>query len=99
MFDRPGEPVQGYQLSGSEWEQIVADARKKKLDLEKAMGELDALVEQLEAGELTLDKSLQQFEKGVRLSRECQAALTEAEQKVKILMNSELQDVDPETLE
>ena len=77
----------------------MADARKKKLDLEKAMGELDALVEQLEAGELTLDKSLQQFEKGVRLSRECQAALTEAEQKVKILMNSELQDVDPETLE
>ena len=98
MFDRPREPVQGYQLSGSEWKQIVADARKKKLDLEKAMGELDALVEQLEAGELTLDKSLQQFEKGVRLSRECQAALTEAEQKVKILMNSELQDVDPETL-
>jgi len=76
----------------------VADTRKKKLDLEKAMAELETLVEQLEAGELTLDKSLQQFEKGVRLIRDCQAALTEAEQKVKLLIDSELKDVDPETL-
>jgi exodeoxyribonuclease VII small subunit len=76
----------------------VADTRKKKLDLEKAMAELETLVEQLEVGELTLDKSLQQFEKGVRLIRDCQAALTEAEQKVKLLIDSELKDVDPETL-
>ena len=71
---------------------------KKSLSLEKAMGELEAIVEELEAGELSLDKSLKQFEKGVRLSRDCQAALKDAEQKVQILMETELKDVDPETL-
>ena len=76
----------------------MADGSKKKLELEKAMGELENVVEQLETGELSLDKSLKQFEKGVKLSRECQRALTEAEQKVKILMDSELKDVDPESL-
>ncbi len=76
----------------------MAKTPKKKVDLEKAMGELEEIVEQLETGELTLDKSLQQFEKGVQLGRDCQKALTEAEQKVQILMDSELKDVDPETL-
>ena len=73
----------------------MAGPRKKQLDLEKAMGELEEIAEQLESGELTLDKSLQQFEKGVKLSRECYSALTEAEQKVQILMDSELKDIDP----
>ena len=77
----------------------VAEAGKKKLELEKAMGELEDIVEQLEAGELTLDKSLKQFEKGVKLSRECQVALSAAEQKVQILMDSELKNIDPEELE
>ena len=56
------------------------------------MAELEQIVEQLEAGDLTLEKSLAQFEKGVKLSRECQTALTEAEQKVQILMGDELRD-------
>ncbi|RMF98681.1 MAG: exodeoxyribonuclease VII small subunit [Gammaproteobacteria bacterium] len=62
------------------------------------MAELEAIVEALETGELPLDKSLKEFEKGVRLSRECQAALEAAEQKVQMLMGEELKDVDPETL-
>jgi exodeoxyribonuclease VII small subunit len=69
-------------------------AAKKSPNLEKAMGELEQIVEQLEGGELTLEKSLAQFEKGVTLSRECQTALTEAEQKVQILLGDELQDFD-----
>jgi exodeoxyribonuclease VII small subunit len=72
----------------------VAAPRKKQLDLEKAMVELEEIVEQLESGDLTLDKSLQQFEKGVKLSRDCQSVLTEAEQKVQILIDSELKDMD-----
>jgi exodeoxyribonuclease VII small subunit len=76
----------------------VAETSKKKPELEKAMGELETVVEQLEAGELTLDKSLKQFEKGVKLSRECQQTLAEAEQKVQILVDSELKDFDPEDL-
>jgi len=70
----------------------VANNKNKTLDLEKAMAELEKIVEQLESGELSLEKSLQQFEKGVRLSRECQAALNEAEQKVQVLVDGEPQD-------
>lgn len=76
----------------------MADTKKTDLDLEKSMDDLEKIVEQLESGDLSLDKSLRQFEKGVRLSRECQGALKEAEQKVQILMDSELRDVDPESL-
>jgi len=74
----------------------MAESRKKTLELEKAMSQLEAIVEQLESGELTLDKSLQQFEKGVRLSRECQTVLNKAEQKVQMLIGDELKDIDPE---
>ena len=74
-------------------------AKKPSVDLEKAMHELEQVVEQLEGGDLSLDKSLQQFEKGVKLSRECQAALSDAEQKVQVLMNSELKDIAAEYLD
>jgi exodeoxyribonuclease VII small subunit len=73
--------------------------QRARIDLEKSLAELEELVEQLESGELTLEKSLKAFERGVRLSRECQTALKEAEQRVQILMDSELKDVDPETLD
>ncbi|MBT77432.1 MAG: exodeoxyribonuclease VII small subunit [Gammaproteobacteria bacterium] len=63
------------------------------------MQDLEKVVEQLESGDLSLDKSLQQFEKGVKLSRDCQAALTDAEQKVQVLLDSELKDIAPEDLE
>jgi exodeoxyribonuclease VII small subunit len=76
----------------------VASKNNKSLDLEKAMAELEKIVAQLESGDLSLEKSLQQFEKGVRLSRECQAALNEAEQKVQILMDGEPQDTSAEEL-
>ena len=68
----------------------------QKIDLEKALSELEDIVAQLEAGDMPLEKSLQQFERGVRLSRECQLALKNAEQKVQILMDSELKDFEPE---
>jgi exodeoxyribonuclease VII small subunit len=71
-------------------------ASKKTAGLEKAMQELEDVVEQLEGGDLSLDQSLKQFEKGVKLSRECQVALTDAEQKVQMLVDSELRDVDPD---
>jgi exodeoxyribonuclease VII small subunit len=65
---------------------VLTMAGKKTLDLEKSLSGLEALVEELEGGELPLDKALQKFEEGVRLTRECQAALKDAEQKVKILL-------------
>lgn len=72
----------------------MAESKAKRVNLEKAMGELEDIVEQLETGDLPLDKSLQQFERGVKLSRECQSALEKAEQKVALLMGDELRDFD-----
>ncbi len=71
----------------------------KPVDLEKSLAELETIVEQLESGELPLEKSLKEFERGVRLSRECQGALKDAEQRVQMLMGDELKDFateDPE---
>lgn len=55
-------------------------------DFEKALAELEQIVERMEQGELPLDESLKQFERGVALTRSCQTALQQAEQKVEILM-------------
>lgn len=54
-------------------------------NFEKALKELEQLVERLEQGELSLEDSLKQFERGIALTRSCQLALREAEQKVQIL--------------
>jgi exodeoxyribonuclease VII small subunit len=58
---------------------------KNEIDFEKALAELEQLVETMEKGDLTLEESLKQFERGVTLTRACQKALSEAEQKVRIL--------------
>ena len=55
-------------------------------DFETAMRDLEALVERLERGDLPLEESLAAFERGVMLTRTCQTALKEAEQKVEILL-------------
>ena len=57
-----------------------------KLDFETAMHDLEDLVERLERGDLPLEESLAAFERGVMLTRSCQTALKEAEQKVEILL-------------
>ncbi|MCK6371554.1 MAG: exodeoxyribonuclease VII small subunit [Gammaproteobacteria bacterium] len=77
----------------------MTDARRPRIDLEKSLAELEEIVAQLEAGDLPLEKSLKQFERGVRLSRDCQSALQDAEQRVQALMGPELQELDPETLD
>jgi len=54
-------------------------------NFESAMSELEDLVVKIEAGNLSLEDSLKEFEKGIGLSRVCQKALINAEQRVKIL--------------
>lgn len=56
------------------------------VDFEKSMSELEALVERLEHGDLPLEESLRAFERGVELTRTCQQALRQAEQKVELLL-------------
>ncbi|WP_340122161.1 exodeoxyribonuclease VII small subunit [Methylobacter svalbardensis] len=61
--------------------------KKKTATLfEDSLAELEQLVNQLEQGELSLEESLKSFERGVNLTRTCQKALQEAEQKVQILI-------------
>ncbi|MDH3550056.1 MAG: exodeoxyribonuclease VII small subunit [Gammaproteobacteria bacterium] len=60
----------------------------KKFNLEKSLADLEELVEELESGDLPLEKALKKFEEGIKLTRGCQAALKEAEQKVEVLLNS-----------
>ena len=60
----------------------------KKVDLEKSLAQLEDLVEELESGDLPLEKAMKKFEEGIKLTRSCQAALKEAEQKVEILLKS-----------
>jgi exodeoxyribonuclease VII small subunit len=58
---------------------------KSNPSFEDALSELESLVDTLEKGELSLEDSLKTFERGVELTRTCQEALKDAEQKVRIL--------------
>ncbi|MCH7502537.1 MAG: exodeoxyribonuclease VII small subunit [Proteobacteria bacterium] len=61
---------------------------KKSLNLEKSLADLENLVEELESGDLPLETAMKKFEEGIKLTRGCQTALKEAEQKVEILLQS-----------
>ena len=65
---------------------MTATENKGLVGLEKSLEELEALVARLEGGDLPLEQALKEFERGVRLTRQCQTALQEAEQKVEILL-------------
>jgi len=60
----------------------------QKFNLEKSLADLEKLVEELESGDLPLEKAMKKFEEGIKLTRGCQTALKEAEQKVEILLKS-----------
>lgn len=70
--------------------------KKKAPDFETALEELETLVERMEDGESSLEDSLKDFERGIELTRNCQAALADAEQKVEILLKK---DGEPEAFE
>ena len=61
--------------------------KQPDFDFEGALEELEELVSSMEDGELSLEDSLKAFEKGIKLTRECQTALKKAEQKVQVLLN------------
>ena len=70
---------------------IQQDRRKlvtkttKAIDFEQQLESLEALVSSLETGDLSLEDSMKSFEQGIKVARECQKALKQAEQKVEIL--------------
>jgi exodeoxyribonuclease VII small subunit len=57
----------------------------KPKTFESSLEELERIVRELEQGELTLEKSLELFERGVKLSRECQERLSQAERRIEML--------------
>lgn len=58
----------------------------KPKTFESSLEELERIVHELEQGELTLEKSLELFEQGVKLSRDCQERLGQAERRIEVLM-------------
>ena len=64
-------------------------AEEKIYPFEEALEKLSALVEKMESGDLSLEESLKIFEEGIKLSKDCQNALTDAEKKVQALLLEE----------
>jgi exodeoxyribonuclease VII small subunit len=71
----------------------------KPMHFEQSITELELIVKQLEQGELPLEESLKQFEKGINLARNCQDLLQQAQQKIEMLslttQEKRTDDVDP----
>ena len=70
---------------------------------ETSLNELEKIVNQLENGDLPLEKSLSLFEDGVKLSRECRERLIQAERRIEVLLkdsdgNLSLKEIEPESL-
>lgn len=75
----------------------MAKRKPKTIDFEQSLDELEGLVERMEQGDSSLEDSLKDFERGIELTRNCQASLAEAEQKVQILLQKNGEAVDFES--
>lgn len=64
-----------------------------EFSFEQSLAELEKLVVKMESGELALEESLQAFEQGIKLTRQCQNALAQAEQRVQVLLEQNGQSV------
>jgi exodeoxyribonuclease VII small subunit len=76
----------------------VTPKKGKTVDFEQALSELEAVVERLEHGDMPLEEALKQFERGIELTRSCQASLKQAEQRVEILLRK-TPEAEPEPFE
>ena len=79
----------------------MAVKKPENMTFEATIGELDSLVDQLENGDLALDDALRKFERGIALARAGQTKLSDAEQRVSILLSEDdeapLSDFNPES--
>ena len=72
----------------------MSKVKKEEPRFEQDIEQLETIVAALEAGGLSLDESLKQFEEGVKLARRCQQALTEAEKKIELLTRNAQGDLE-----
>lgn len=77
---------------------MVSEKNVQKLSYEQAMQELQAIVEKMRAGDLTLEESVKAYQRGKALSDRCETLLTEAAQVVQKLEDVELKPVNPSDL-
>tara|TARA_B100001250_G_scaffold95245_1_gene79602 strand:- start:413 stop:652 length:240 start_codon:yes stop_codon:yes gene_type:complete len=79
----------------------MAKKNLSDFNFERALENLEEIVSSMEKGDLTLEDSLKAFETGIKLTRECQAALKDAEQKVRVLSkeNGETEEMSLEETE
>ncbi len=71
-------------------------SKKPPFDFEQSLDQLQSTVQQLESGDLSLEDALRAFETGISLTRDCQQALNQAQQRITMLLeqNGQLQEVD-----
>jgi len=65
---------------------------KKKMNFESNMSELENIVEQMSQNKLSLEQSIELFEKGMSLSRSCSKELNQARQKIQKIINSNTEE-------
>ena len=68
---------------------VVKDQKKQTINFEESLHNLESIVTQLEQGDLSLEESLKAFETGIKLTRECNSKLDEAEQKIGLLVGED----------
>jgi len=73
-----------------------SDKETASTDFETSMAELESLVERMEQGDTKLEDALKDFEHGIALTRACRQSLSDAEQKVQILLEQNEQ-AEPES--
>lgn len=74
----------------------MTDSTDNLKNFEKSLQQLEKIVSHMESGELALEESLAQFEKGIKLARSCQDTLTDAELRVeKLIEKNGLQQTVP----
>jgi len=70
-------------------------SKKDAESFETGLEKLEGIVEKLERGDLSLEKSLELYEEGIRLSRMCHERLQDAEGKIELLMKNARGDLEP----
>ena len=65
---------------------MSATDKKKTQSFEKSLKDLESIVSKMEKGDLSLEDALKQYEKGMSLVQNCQQALTEADQRIQLIM-------------
>ena len=77
---------------------MSSNSKKKSLNFESTLDEIEKIIESLEEGNLSLEDSIKAYEKGISLTKACQKMLSDAELNIKKLSSKEGEDVSFEDI-